>query len=256
MERFFNGETMNIEQTEINIAVRELVKDQDIDAALITSYTRETSGIGELCHAFPSFGEKDFFQWLQTFGERGNARILEFGGGVKQQATITTLVAIPGVESFVGYEIKPINPDARQILVGFPQYTNIQGGLSQFDASLVGGNTFDIAFAHNVAEHLPHPFLLLRKLHACLQNGGLVFVNGINLYRDVAEGLFQYWEEADYQFEYKYDVIDRDMKQSNIVRTNVVVQKSSEDIFTPIPTNELLVDYAGVLYPTVIYELP
>ena len=235
--------------------IAELIRDQERDAVRIAHYTRETSGLGELCFAFPSFEGKDFVQWLQAYGKTNNAHVLEFGGGVKQVAAIQTLRLVSGIKRYVGYEINEITPSAKEDLASFPQYSSVQGGLSDFDASLTGDN-FSVAFAHNVAEHLPHPFLLVRKLHGLLKNGGVLFVNGIYVHEEVAEDLFKQWKGREYEFEYTFGLVDRDEEKSGIVRVNIALQKTSDTLLIPIPTGTLISDYAGNLRSNLVYEQP
>ncbi len=237
-------------------SIAELIRDQERDAVGITHYTRETSGLGELCFAFPSLEEKDFVQWLETFGKTNNARVLEFGGGVKQVAANLAINLVSGIERYVGYEIKELSPMAKEELSEYPQYVNVQGGLSEFDNSLVDGGNFDVAFAHNVAEHLPHPFLLIRKLHAALRDGGVLFINGVYMHDDVAEGLFDQWEGKDYQFQHTYGLVDKDEEKSDIVRVNIALRKTSHTLLIPIPTSQLLTDSSGNARMTLVYELP
>lgn len=237
-------------------AISELIRDQERDAATITWYTKESSGLGELCNAFPPLGEKDLVQWLYEFGKSGNARILEFGGGAKQVAALQVLRIVSRIERYVGYEINELSIAAKYDLSSFPQYENIRGGLGDFDALLNAEGGFDIAFAHNVVEHLPHPFLLLRKMHGKLRNGGVLFVNGIYVYQDVAQDLFAEWKNGGYEFQHSLGLVDTGEQRSGIVRVNIALKKTTNKLLTPIPTSELLRDYLGGIRPTVVYSAP
>lgn len=236
--------------------IKELIQDQERDARIITEYTREMCGLGELCFAFPSLEEKDLLRWFEEFAQRGDARVLEFGGGVKQIAALATLWLVDGIEKYVGYEIKELSSSAKEQLADFPQYQNVQGGLSDFNNALVDGGNFDVAFAHSVAEHLPHPFLLVRKLHGGLKEGGVLFINGIYIHRNVADDLFNQWKDRGYKFKTSFGLVDQDEERSGIARVNIALKKTSDVLLIPIPTSQLLTDYDGNARVTLVYESP
>lgn len=238
------------------IAIHEVIKSQDMFAAAVTEYTYEKSTLGELSKNFPHLEDKGFEQWIAYFDEIEDVRALEFGGGPDQVAARQILERYPHIEQYIGYDARPLSEVGQQVPTRFPSYRFERGGLSSFDAERVKQSPVDIAFAHNVAEHVPHPFQLMQQLYETLAPGGVLFINGIPLYREVAEDVMSAWRRDNNQIEYQTPIPERDLLKSGVVKLNVAVRKKSDTIFIPSVTDIPLRDFSGRFLPTLVYRRP
>lgn len=235
-------------------SITELITGQDRRASFVGRYTHEKSDLFDLSSDFPPLQRRNFSDWLRDISYHGDAEVFEFGGGVDQIAARQILRTFPGVSRYTGYEVRAIGNEAAAELANLPQFTSIQGGLAEFNPSSTG--SFDIAFAHLVAEHLPHPFLLVRKLHQVVRPGGVVFVDGIHLYKERAVELEALWRERGYNFKFRYGLTDSDMVKSGISRVGVALQKTTNSLLIPILTSERLRNFSGKLNPNHVYQIP
>jgi SAM-dependent methyltransferase len=235
-------------------SVVELIRHQDMRAATVATYTKEQSTIGELSTNFPLVEGKTFLQWLDVATKGKDANILEFGGGRNQVAASEILHIYDGVASYVGYDIRLPSEEGKALEREFPQYKFIQKGLADFHSEERTG--VDVAFAHNVADHVPHPFQLVEGLYDVLQPGGLLYMNNILLYQEVARELVGQWRNEGYAVHANVRSPQRDLLRSGVVALDVGVRKTKDTIFVPPVTDTPLQDFTGRSLPTLAYRIP
>lgn len=235
-------------RSEVEGNISKLIQRQDLEA-LGMLYTRERSSLAELNGDFPSFQGRNFQQWLEVLDAYG-LRILEVGGGKDQIAAREILSKLKGVRAYVGYDIKPINPTAEEELEQYGVFEFIKGGMTDFDRKTPVGD-FNIVFAHNVAEHLAHPFLLLQEMHDRITRGGILCINGIQVYSEVGRDLVDTWEKEGYQF--SYSTARADVK-SGIDRLSVTIKRTAKRLIIPPAVGERMVTFSGRVLPTIMYK--
>src|SRR5581483_7571903 len=212
--------------------VAERIKTFDNLAREQAKYQRERSTLSDVSKSFPTFQGRDFSGWLAQITQYNNAAIFEFGGGQKQVAAREIIAYFPKVERYVAYEAKALDPNASDILTD-TRFQYIQGGIADFDTKKTGENTFDIAFAHDVATHLPHPFGLLENLHAITKYDGLVFMDGILIDARIANYVIGHWSNLGYTVAHTIRDTYSDLSRRGIVKLDLVLQKTKEKLVTP-----------------------
>lgn len=240
-------------------SIQEIIRIHDQRVETHVRYPVEYSSVDTISADFLPFEGKSFLSWLKSLSARKEFSVFEFGGGAAQVAAIEILKTYVGVRQYVGYEIRPLDPEAKTELSTFPNYQYVNGGLAGFDDKVaeLNDSPFDLAFAHHVANTLVHPFLAAAKLYEILKSGGLLFMDRIGISQWVGEETIVAWKRKGYRFaaDFKLKPWSSHLK-SGLGELNIVFQKTKRQLWIPEATNQHLTDYQGNPLITLVYENP
>ena len=118
---------------------------------------------------------KSIYGQLKTFlgklGARGVSRQIPQGGsclevGCGNGSFLRVLTSVRPDIAVAGVDITDVG------VSGVPSFTFYQGQLEQVD---FGERRFDVVYCSNLIEHVPDPFLFLRKVAQILKPGGVIY---------------------------------------------------------------------------------
>lgn len=210
-------------------------------------FTQERSKLTDLNHDFSSFQGKDFLNWLNYFSEKEKKfRVLEIGGGVDQVAAKELLKKF-GNLYLIEVEKRRIDEELRLFLESSGRYFLFQNGFSEVLEELKRKQKFEMIFLHNVLLHLPNPFFIIEQCFQLLNEGGLLFVNGILIYEEEWERIVKYLTQQRYAFSFKKEKVSSTLQKKGIISVSFTLQRKKSDQFFWLPIREgnWLKDYEG-----------
>lgn len=209
-----------------------------------TIFTFENSSLAMIDRGFAELDGKSFIQHLADLSKRGNARILEIGGGIHQTAALEILTRFPGISRYVALEKRPISLDADSALHEFASYEHIQRGVSEMTA--LEQESFDVVFAHHVAEHLPNPFVFIEQAHGLLAEDGRFSCNMVPLYDSRLNQVLDVVKQQEPKMASRKLYPEKELIRQGIIFMDLTIGKSSDrpltfhgregDRLTPIVT--------------------
>lgn len=209
------------------------------------TFSQEKSSLGKINSNFSPFEEKDFLDWLNyLFETKERVEILEVGGGVNLVAAAELLDRF-GNFYLTEIEKREINDRVRE---NFPRdrFNLYQNGFSEAVTQL-GEKKFDVIFLHNVLPHLPNPFFILEKCFGLLAENGLLFVNGILIYKEEWEKIIDYLQKEGYQFSFYEEEAPSELRKKGIISVSLTIKKDNqhENLTLPIKLGDFLTDFSG-----------
>jgi len=211
------------------------------------TFTKENSLLTEINEDFSPIGGKSFSQWLDFFSQNSNGcgfSILEIGGGVSQVAASQILERFPNLYLFE-VEKREVDNQVRKNLQKTSRYHLFQKGFSEAIEELEKKPCFLIIFAHNVLNHLPNPFFIIKQSWPFLQDGGIFFANEILIYKEEWEKIVNFLEKNGFQFSFRYGVISSSLIKKGIVSVSFTIIKNREDFDLPLKEGKDLTDFEG-----------
>lgn len=216
-------------------------------------FTRERSSLAEIDLDFPSLTGYSFIAWLNRFSSQGGLSILEVGGGPVQRAVREILGRLPE-SRFVGLDIRPLAPETSQELSKYTGYGFIQAGISKM-AQMLDDDKFRVIFAHNLADHLPNPFYFVESAYDFLTGDGILFINKIPIYQEVAEKIQSNLERRDVVFSLSMIFPPSELVKANIMYVSLAIKRTTSYLRFPIKISErYLNDIEGTVLATHVVD--
>lgn len=209
------------------------------------------STLRDISTNFPPVDGYNFLYHLDRKLQKGPVAVFEFGGGADQSVALE-LFSRFNIGRYTAFEAQPLNEDARDRLVAYPQHRFVQGGVVDVDPEVVGRGEYDMVFANDVAQFLPDPALLLSKMHAIAKNDGLIFINGIRMRTEVVRSLEEEWKRANQKFRIKTLALG---EASGVVELAIALKKTQDDLFIPEPYGVHLKN-GSIEYANLDYVMP
>lgn len=206
----------------------------------------EKSSLTELDRDFPVISGKRFIDHLNVFSERGNARLLEIGGGKYQVAAREILDCFPGVSLYTGLETLALANDVAVKLQMSNKFMPVNGGISRL-RQYFSTEKYGIIFAHRVLPFIPNPWQLIEEAYSFLSEGGLFFCDAVPVYKDVLRAITKELKSQGVNFESQYpDCRDSRLVRPDIVLAAIAVQRTKPSIVVPVkPGSDCLQDSEG-----------
>lgn len=214
-------------------------------------FTQEQSSLSEINSHFSPFQGSDFLSWLNWLSsQKERVEVLELGGGIKLVAASELLESFRNLY-LTEIEKRNVEWPVREKLQRDNRLFLYQTGFSETFNKLTE-KRFDVIFIHNVLLHLLNPFFILEKCFGLLVEGGLLFVNGILIYREVWVKIVRYLQEKNYQFSFNEEELRADLRKKGLISVSLTIKKSKQDenLVLPIKSGDFLTDFFGNLLPT------
>lgn len=224
--------------------------------ASTASLSSGESSLFTISRNFPRIGGFSFLETLNLLNRQGNLCVMEYGGGSQQQAAREILKNQNNLSHYYAYEA--LSSESSTSIQGLKtefqgRYVFMNGGLVDFEPEAFYENGINLAFAHNVAVNLADPFLLVQKMHKSLRMGGHLFINNILLDREEANKLVSQWRKQGIEFDWTLtENLGKQLAKGNFVGLNIAIIKTTDEIMTPIPIDEPIIDANGRKYNTLV----
>lgn len=215
-----------------------------------TVFSVEKSTLPDINANFPKLEGRRFTDWLDCLGIRGNVRILEVGGGINQEAAREILERYPTV-TYTAIEPRPLSAETAQILTQYPNYEHQPTGISSLVNNPTKRRSYNLVFAHYVAEHLPDPVALVEETSKLLTPNGLLFYNRLPFYDEEFEGFVKATQKQQgTHIAYKKPLSEGSLLKAGIVRGDIAIQIGEAPLSYTYRIGSEITDYSGKTLPT------
>ena len=207
-------------------------------------YTFERSNMAQLNADFIPVGGKTFETHIAATAQSRGA-VLEIGGGIAQTAAQEILAHYPNIGIYSAAEPRSLSNDVGMLWYR-DNFQHIQAPVEKLE-DVLGGEKYDIAFAHYVAEHIDNPFRAIEVASKLVRTGGIIFCNKIPVYREVLQHLERTLHHRGMVFASRSRRPESLLYKKGVVYVDMSMQSQGFPLDLLIAEGDYMRDFSGVV---------